>query len=370
MSKKDNYYKIGHLTNPLNVKVKNVFPKGKICKIIIPARVNTFLCHHNYFAHPPKPQIYPVNSINFAISKFTDAKVEIRDDDKNIINASDKYLLIIEHIIKIMQKTLGIETGFNVSVKSLHNISHGGLGSSSAIASAVAQAINILMGNILSVGDITKLISQNYAEESPKKGFISSGASIGGSTAIGLSGKSLVVMGGKSEIWCLDNLPEEYCAVLLYPKKIKSISKAIDNALNKKELSLLETVDEGWGDVKEEMLKTKIIPAINKKDYSVLFRAINMYTIGAFGDIPNYFKFRWMSHGIPFDSVIYTIFSKLFGLLKIDENCFFISSNGPLIVIITKQHKMVLDLLKDLNKSFIVEKVSLSKNQNNYQLIK
>lgn len=370
MSKKDNYYEIGHLTNPLNIKVKNVIPIGRICKIIIPARVNTFLCHHNYFAHPPKTQIYPVDSINFSVGKFTEATVEIRNDTKNIINASDKYSVIIEHIVKIMQKTLGIKNGFNVNAKNLHNISHGGLGSSSAIASAVAQAINILMGSILSVDDMTRLISQNYVEESTKKGFISSAASIGGSTAIGLSGKSLIIMGGRSEIWCLDNLPKDYYAILLYPKKIKNISKAMDNVLNKKEFSLLEIIDDGWGDIKEDMLKTKIIPAINKKDYSALFRAINMYTIGAFGDIPKYFKSRWIPFGIPFDSVIYIIFSKLFGTLKIDENCFFVSSNGPLIAVITNNSKEVLSLLSNFNKDFIIEKVLLNNNQNNYQLIK
>lgn len=369
MNKKESYYKVGHIANPLKIKVKNVVPKGRICKIIIPARVNTFLCHHKYFAHPPKPQIYPVNSINFGISKFTEAKVEIRDDNKNIIDASDKHVVIIEHVIKIMQKTLGIENGFNVNAKSLHNISHGGLGSSSAVASAVTQAINILMGNVLSVGEITKLISQNYVEESPKKGFISSAASIGGSTAIGLSGKSLVIMGGNSEIWFLGDLPKDYCAVLLYPKKMKSISKAMDNELNKKEFSLLETVDEDWGDVKEKMLKLKIIPAIKKGNYSVLFRVINMYTVGAFGDIPNYFSSRWATHGVKFDSLIFTIFSKLFPSLKIDENCFFVSSNGPLIAIITNQPKRILSLLRDLDKNFFIERVALN-SKIDYQLEK
>ncbi len=370
MNKRKNYYKIGHLVNPLNIKINNTVPKGKSCEIIVPARVNTFLCHHNYFAYPPRPQIYPVNSINFAISKFTKVNVGVRNDKKNVINASDKHLAIIQHTIKIMQKTLGIENGFNVNAVNRHKISHGGLGSSSAIMSAVAQAINILTGSVLSVADITKLISQNYGEETAKKGFISGAVSIGGSTAVALSGKSLVIMGGESDIWCLSKMPEGYCAILLYPKKIKSISGITDKALNKKEFSLVKNVDDGWGDIKEGMLKTKIISAINKKDYSVLFRAINMYTIGAFGDIPRYFRFRWISYGISFDSLIYRIFSKLFGSLKIDENCFFVSSNGPLIVVITKYPKKALYLLKDLNKDFIIEKVGLYSETTDYQLIK
>lgn len=358
-------HKIGHLSNPLHKKIGKISVRGKSCKIIVPARVNTFFCHYNFFVNPPRTQVYPVSSINFAISKFTEATVTVRDDRKIVISASGKHLAIIEHAVKIMQKTLGIENGFDVNANNLHKISHGGLGSSSAIMSAVAQAINILMGNNLSVSDMTKLISQNYGEESSKKGFISSAASIGGSTAIGLSGKSLVVIGGESRIWHLSNLPKEYCAVLLYPKKLKEISKATDNVLNKKDFSLYDD----WGDIRENMLKMKIIPTIDRKDYSVLFKAINMYTIGAYGSILQYYKFRWMSYNIHFDSLIYSVFFKIFRSLKIGENCFFVSSNGPMIVVITKYPKKVTELLEGLNKDYMIEKVALYTGIN-YQLKK
>ncbi len=142
---KNNYYKIGHILNPLDIKIGNITPRGKRCKIVVPARVDTFLCHHNYFVCPSRPQVYPVNSINFSIDKFTEADVSTRNDKNNVIDSADNHRAIIEHIIKIMQKTLNIEMGFNVSAKNLHDVSHGGLGSSAAIMSAVAHAINILM---------------------------------------------------------------------------------------------------------------------------------------------------------------------------------------------------------------------------------
>lgn len=358
MTKK--FYKIGHILNPLHGKIGRVRIGGRACKLVVPARVNTFLCHHNFFANPLKPNIYPVNSINFAIAKFSEATVTVRSDKKIVISALDKHKALIEHVVRVMQKTLKIDMGFNIKAKNLHSISHGGLGSSSAIMSAVAGAINILLGKPLSVEQVTKLISQNYAEESPKKGFLSSAASIGGSTAIALSGKSLVVMGGESDIWYSGNLPKEYSAILLYPKKIKSITKAEDIELNKKELRWLKSIDKDWGDIKEHMLKEKIVPAINKKDYSILFKAINMYTTGNYGNIPQYFKDRWVSYGLSFDSLIFTISSKLFGPLKTDENCFFVSSNGPLVAIITKYPKRAVELLKDLKKDFYIESTELS----------
>lgn len=354
-------YKIGHILNPLRGKIGKVRIKGKTCKIIVPARVNTFLCHHNFFVNPPKPNIYPVNSINFAVAKFTEVIVTVRGNKKITIASPNKHKALIEHVVKIMQKTLSIDMGFDVKAKNLHDISHGGLGSSSAVMSAVAGAINTLLDKPLSIEQITKLISQNYGEESPKKGFLSPVASIGGSTAIALSEKSLVVIGGESDIWYSGQLPKEYSAILLYPKKIKAITKVQDIELNKKEFVWLKSIDKDWGNIKEHMLKEIIIPAINKKDYSALFKMINMYTLGAYGDIPQYFRARWISHGLYFDSFIFAIFPKLFGPLRIDENCFFISSNGPMIAIITKYPRKAMELLKDLNKDFSIEKVELSR---------
>lgn len=364
------YYKIGQILNPLDIKIGRVIPKGKCCRIIVPSRVDTFLCHHNYFVSPPRPQVYPVNSINFSLSKFTEADVLIRNDKKIIINAPSKSHAIIEHVVRLMQKTLNIEIGFNVSARNLHRVSHGGLGSSAAIMSAVAQAINILMGDVLSVGDMTKLLAQNYGEETTKKGFLSTMASIGGATAVALSGHSLVAIGGEADIWCLNQVPKEYCAILLYPKKIGSISGITDMHLYRKGFPLFKNIGNGWGDIKEDILKTKIIPAIKKNDYSILFRAINMYTVGAYGDIPQYFRSRWVSHNIFFDSFIYSIFSKLFGTLKIDENCFFISSGGPLIVIITKYYEESMYLLGDLKKYFFINKVSLYRESSYFSLTK
>ena len=101
---KKKYYKIGHLSNPLHKKVGKILVRGKSCKIVVPARVNTFFCHNNFFVSPPRTQIHPVNSINFAISKFTEVTVTIVNDKKNFIDASDKHKAIIEHVIKIMQK--------------------------------------------------------------------------------------------------------------------------------------------------------------------------------------------------------------------------------------------------------------------------
>lgn len=370
MDSEINHYPIGELLNPLQKELFGIALQGRRCQITVPARVDTFLCHHNYFVSPPRPQVYPVGSINFSIQRFTEADVSIRDDKKLIIDAFQKHQAIIEHTVKIMQKTLHIETGFNIRARNRHQISHGGLGSSAAVMSAVAQAINILFGSVLSTEDMTKLLAQNYGEETPKKGFLSPMASIGGATAVALSGKSLMIIGGEADIWCADQMPKGYCAIMLYPKNIQEISGVTDFTLYKQGSALFKKMGEDWGNIKEHISKTKIIPGIRSGSYSELFRSINMYTVGAYGDIPQYFQSRWVSHNVFFDSFIYSIFSRLFGSLKVTEHCFFVSSGGPLIVVITKQYKESIRLLGDLNENFLMEKVSLCRSSPSVRLTK
>ena len=368
MKEETEYYQIGDLLNPLSRSLLVEKPKVKKCSISVPARVDTFLCHHHYFVNPPRPQVYPVNSINFAIEQFTEAEVSLREDAKITIDPSSSRSTLLEHAVEILRKTLGIEHGFNVNARNVHTILHGGLGSSAALMTAVAQAINLLTGEYITIKEMTKLLAQNYSEETDRPGYLSTMASIGGASASALSGKSLVIVGGEAEIWYTGQLPNTYTALLLYPKEMKSITGVSDMELYRKGFSLFKRLGTEWGDIKESILKNRIIPALQKNDFSELFRAINMYTIGGYGDIPQYFRSRWLSHNIFFDKFIHTLFSRLFTELRIDESCFFVSSGGPLIVIITQDTEKTIESIGDFARYFSLNKVNLARNTPLYKL--
>ncbi len=284
------YYPIGELLNPLPRSFFVEKPPFKTCKISVPARVDTFLCHHHYFVRPPRPQVYPVNSVNFTIKQYTEAEVSLRDDDRIIIEPISSRPTLLEHVAKILQKTIGKNYGFNIKAQNNHTILHGGLGSSAALITAVAQAINLVTGNHISTQEMTRLLAQNYGEETDRPGYLSTMASIGGASASALSGNSLVIIGGEAEIWYAGQLPDIYTALLLYPKEMKSISGVTDMELYRKGFSLFERLGTEWGDIKESILKNRIIPSLHHGDFTELFRAINMYTIGGYGDIPQYFR--------------------------------------------------------------------------------
>lgn len=361
-------YKIGDLINPLPTRERIVRPVGKEVTIRVPARVDTFLCHHQYFVNPPRPQVYPVNSINFTVAQYSEARVQLRDDAELVIDAEAGRESIVRHAVLIMQKTLSIGYGFTISARNLHDIRHGGLGSSAALMTAVAHGINVLFGEPLSADEMTKLLAQNYGEETDKPGYLSTMASIGGAAAASVLGSSVVVVGGEAEIWHVSELPSEYEAIFLFPKHIESIPGVVDIELFQKGFDLFRRLGYDWGGVKEEILRRKIIPAIESGDLSVLFRSINMYTIGGYGDIPQYFRNRWLSHGIFFDKLIHELYYSLFKNLSPSENCFFVSSGGPLIVVITKDVDCAIRSVASFS-DFDVTRVKLSRDKPEVTLI-
>jgi len=349
------YYKIGELLNPLKKKFKATKPVAKACYSKVASRVDTFLCNHHYFVNPPKPQIYPVGSVNFVIDKFSEAHVEINDQETiNIIDSAGRKPIIL-HTALIMKKTLGFTQGLTISARNLHNIEHGGLGSSASLQTAVAIAINHLFGNKITNEELIVLLAQNYGEESDKEGYLTTMASIGGASAAGLLSSDAIIIGGESQIWAKGNLPEEYQAVIAIPEIEKLPDGMMDMQLFEKGFELFKKMGNDWGKIKEKILIEQIIPEFNKQNFAPLFESINFYTIGAYGDIPSYFKNRWSNHSLFMDEFIHTFYSKLFSQLSQKKNCFFVSSGGPAMIFITRETKAVRKMLQESGIKTIIE---------------
>jgi predicted sugar kinase len=350
-----NYYKIGDLINPLPKKYKKAKPVAKSCYVKVASRVDTFLCNHHYFVNPPKVQVYPVNSINFVIDKFSEALVEINNQETIEVHELAGREPIIIHTALIMKKTLGFKEGITISAKNLHSIEHGGLGSSASLQTAVALAINQLFGNKIGNEDLIRLLAQNYGEESDRDGYLTSMASIGGASAAGLLSSDAIIIGGENEIWAQGNLPEEYKVIVAIPEIEKLPDGMLDMALFEKGFEMFKKIGNDWGKIKEKILQEQIIPEFNKNNLAPLFESINFYTIGAYGDIPSYFKNRWSNHSLFMDEFIHTFYSNLFSQLSQKKSCFFVSSGGPAMIFITRETKAVRKMLQAAGIKTIIE---------------
>lgn len=342
------YYKIGKIINPIGFKFRNLKPVADICEVVVPARIDTFLCNHHFFALPPRLQVYPVCSINFVIEQFTSASVEITEDEEIKIVNSDRKDIIL-HTAIILKKILNFSNGLKITANNLHNIRHEGFGSSAALQSAVALAINKLYSDKIPKYDLIRFLAQNYGEESSKHGYLSPMASIGGAAAsASIKNSNLIIIGGESEIWKTYKLSKDYRVVIIVPK-IKMPNGNKDMKMYNNGFNFFKNIGWEWGYIKEDLLKNKIIRDLSNNNPETMFKLINMYTIGAYGDIPQYFKHRWLTYHIFLDRNIHKIYSLLFSKISTYENCFFVSSGGPSIAIITNKAEKVKKMMSIFN---------------------
>lgn len=361
MNDKDDYYKIGEIINPLPVQYQSE-PLFKTCSVKVGARLSTFLCHHDYFINPPRPQVYPINSINFTINEFTEVSVECTESSEIVIDALETEKDILLHTALMLKTALGFSNGLNITGRVMHGIRHGGLGSSAALQTAVAIAINSLMGSKIPQADLIKFLAQNYGEESDKPGYLVPLVSVGGASAAMMSAHNVTIVGGEAEVWKEYSLPDDYSIVVVTPKIVnhKKISNDLDIELYNRGKEIFLKIGQDWGDLKETILRDKIVDGLNKNNPSYLFNQLTMYTLGAYGDIPQYYKNRWLEYTPRFDKYIYDIFHDCFDSDSIKESCFFVSSGGPSIFIVTRDSDRLIKKLKKY-RHFSVKKSELYK---------
>lgn len=361
MKDKNEYYKIGKIINPLPVQYQSK-PIFKTCSVRVGARLSTFLCHHDFFSNPPRPQVYPINSINFMVNEFTEVFVECTDETTIVINASENEKDILMHTALILKTVLGFSNGLSISGNVLHEVRHGGLGSSAALQTAVAVAINSLMGDKIPRADLIKFLAQNYGEESNIPGYLIPMVSIGGASAAMTSTSSVTIVGGEAEVWKEYDLPDNYSVVMVTPKIVnnKKISNSLDIKLYNRGREIFSKIGRDWGNIKENLLKDKIIASLNDNDPSQLFNLLTMYTLGAYGDIPQYYKNRWLEYTPSFDKFIYNIFNECFDSITIKDSGFFVSSGGPSIFIVTRDSNKIIKKLKKY-RIFSIKELGLYK---------
>ncbi|MCC8382065.1 hypothetical protein [Xenorhabdus sp. PB30.3] len=339
------FIKIGRIINPPLRTYSTTIPVAKKCTVIAPARVDTFLCKTQYFVDPPLSQFYPIGSINFVVNQYTTASVEIntQNSGSKIYSSRNK---IISHFYQIIKKVLNFKEELIIKAENQHNIIHGGLGSTVSLVSAIAIAINELYGCPLSSTELITFLSRNYGEESEEDEYVlHPAASIGGGFAASLLPGDIIIMQIDSGEPLSFNLHSSYKIVTFFPELQKLPSGYDDYQLTVIGYSRLKNMGLKYGEIRKNILEEIIIPSLKSGDYADLFFYINQYTLGRYGNIPEYFSNRWATSGLRFEEILSFISNRIFSLFSDKECCFFVSSGGPLISIITPDaHKTVQSL--------------------------
>ena len=341
----------GHqLTAPQFETGENLQPIANACSVAVPSRVDTFLCRPDVFVAPPRPYVYPVCSVNFAIDLF--ARATVRLSLGNDVTVEGERPGIIRHAALLMKRVLGYRGGLTITANNDDGLRHAGLGSSAALQAAVASAIHTLFGEPFEKALLARFLSQNYGEEADEAGeLVAHVPSIGGAATMALSKANLVVIGGECVPWYQGSLPETYKLVLALP----AIAVMPDGHEDRKMLSnghpLLSQMGQQWGAVREAILRRRIVPSLAAGVPGPMFDAINRYTAGQWGDIPGYFENRWRGSGWQARSFLRDLDHQLFKRLSRTDACMFVSSGGPAIGVITSAPHEVAALLRNFDCS-------------------
>jgi len=169
-------FKAGKLFwKPDLVEKVNIGQFNKI-KIETPCRFDPTVLDLTKLQPTAEENDYKAGALGFAGKVYSSAEIEL-NEDKRIVADN----ILAEHIARIMTKVTGYKGGFKIKTER-HSFTHVGFASTASICEAVANGINILLGEPFNKREIVKFIAHNYGEESEKKkGYLTPGISTGSS---------------------------------------------------------------------------------------------------------------------------------------------------------------------------------------------
>jgi len=344
----------GTIHNPLPQSVLNSVqgkaPLLRSVRVQVPSRLNTCFARLDNIVNPPQIGIVPANSLNITVACMTEALVSLRDDDQIVIEKPvDSRSEIARHAGLMMQKIFNPAQGFTISVENKHNIVHGGIASSSSLLVSVVAAINHMYGDLIPKKSIVRFLAQNYGEESDRPGQLVGIPSIGGTAATSFYGGGLVALMGEAEVKEHMKLPENL-GIYLLRKKMKPISalEEADAHLGVGNMAEYAKMLFSWGQthgkhMEEVIYPNIILPAMAKGDLKTVGDTIFKYTLGEYGDITEFYGFKWKAEQP-------TLAEDILSLKELQQDAnvvaAFVSSIGPSIVVLSYDPKPVREFVE------------------------
>lgn len=172
--------------------VLRVSPAMDRAEVAFPARIHITLIDSNRFDFG-KPG---AGGMGFAVQMRNKLRVAVHNKDEVICPKYIKPVLL--HILCVMKKVFSFKYGLKINLVTDEFFRpHKGLGYTTTITTACAEAINILFGSPLSKDNVKELVSINYGEV--KGNILTRGTETGVGPHLVLNG-GFVVVGGESRV--------------------------------------------------------------------------------------------------------------------------------------------------------------------------
>jgi len=148
----------GENINTLDLKKRYALkPVRDTVRVKAPARIHLTVLDMNRFA-PGRPG---GGGVGFAVQVYCTAEVTCTPRG---IEIDYNRAPILRHFVEVFRETVGYRGGFRIKARD-HEYKHVGMGSTSTITIAVANAMNAALGSPLSRDELRLLMGNNFVEE-------------------------------------------------------------------------------------------------------------------------------------------------------------------------------------------------------------
>ncbi len=210
---------VGTIFNPLPREISGVTRVKDEITIRYPSRLDAMSTDPSRLTKNAN-SVYTSGQIDFAIKVFRTVNVKSTGTKGEIsITPSTERHVLINHAVALMRAALHVDDGYQIDVKEDVRLRHCGLGSSSALITSVACAINELYGNPITDKEMVKYAAQNHGEEiDDNPDMINPVQSMGGSAASGTYQGGLIIIGGENVVIKTMYIPDKYDVVIGVPR--------------------------------------------------------------------------------------------------------------------------------------------------------
>ena len=175
----------GNFLHRLDVECGALEPRKGRIRVKVPARTHLSVLDMNYFS-PGNPG---GGGVGYAVGLYAEVEMELQEAGNFHIEAKREG--VVRHVASIVARTVGYQGGLRIKARD-HNINHMGLGSTSALMTAVACGVNHLLGEPLDTRSLRRVIGYNFAEDA-EGGMVVPGFETGVGPAAGIHGGFVVL---------------------------------------------------------------------------------------------------------------------------------------------------------------------------------
>lgn len=194
---------------------------------------------------------------------FISIKYRFENNDHIYCNCKEKIQLI-QFILNLMKQKCDIKESVDIYLTLDERISeHSGLGTNSSLICACVTGLNTLFDNILTKEELIDIVKNNYYETFNNK--LIPGLTTGVSFQSFFYG-GFVVVGDEGKLIINKKLDKNFKCYLIDPL-IRRNTNSIEDI---KQLENSRELDKNYKYEKAFDFLTKVIPALNEKDYSIL----------------------------------------------------------------------------------------------------